>query len=494
MTTPELIMIPIPAIGHLPPIFEFSKRLVSRNDRLSVTIVLIRTPFTPEVDSFSDSLADSCDPNRIKFIRISGQTLPSPESIRSIQTFFPQFLDSQKDAVREALLADRANRGSPVSTVVGVVADILTTAVVEEVGKELGVPTYLFHPSSAAFLGQLLSFPAEFRPEVAAGDPDGEITFPSYVNPVPNKLLPSIMLDGEGYATVNDHIRRFRKMKGIVLNSYVEIEARAVRYLEGTNMAPGNSSPPVFCVGPVIDAKGQGKLGEITTNSSIEKIMTWLDDQPRNSVVLLCFGSVGSFSDAQLKEIAAGLELAEHQRFLWVIREAPSKEAPGMPKDYLDYSESGGLAGKLGEGFLDRTKGRGIVCGWVPQAAVLAHAAVGGFVSHCGWNSVLESLWHGVPVLAWPMYAEQQMNAFYLATELGLAVEMRVDYRMEEDTVVKGDEIAKKIERVMDGNSETRRKVKEMSEAARRAVVEGGSSFDAFGGFVDLIMKNKPID
>ncbi|CAI0374446.1 unnamed protein product [Linum tenue] len=494
MTNPELIMIPIPAIGHLPPIFEFSKRLVSRNDRLSVTIVLIRTPFTPEVDSFSDSLAASCDPNRIKFIRISGQSLPSPESILSIHTFFPQFLDSHKDAVREALLADRANRGSPVSTVVGVVADILTTAVVEEVGKELGVPTYLFYPSSAAFLGQLLRFPAEFRPEVAAGDPDGEIMFPSYVNPVPNKLLPSIMLDGEGYASVNDHIRRFRGMKGIVLNSYLELEARAAMSLEGKDMA-GNSLPPVFCVGPVIDAKGQGKLGEIT-NSSVEKIMTWLDDQPRNSVVLLCFGSVGSFSDAQLKEIAAGLELAEGQRFLWVIREAPSKEALGMPKDYLDYSESGGLAGNLGEGFLERTKGRGIVCGWVPQAAVLAHEAVGGFVSHCGWNSVLESLWHAVPVLAWPMYAEQQMNAFYLVTELGLAVEMRVDYRMEEDTVVKGDEIAEKIERVMvDGrSSETRRKVKEMSEAARRAVVEGGSSFDAFGGFVDLVLKNKAID
>ncbi|CAL1385913.1 unnamed protein product [Linum trigynum] len=486
--TAELIMIPIPAIGHLPPVIEFSKRLISQTNRLSVTIVLIRTPYAPEIESFSDSLAASCDPDRIKFIRVSGPNIPPLESIKSAHTFFPQFLDSQKNAVREALLADRAKQsGSSVSTVVvGVVADILTTAVVEEVGRELEAPTYLFFPSCGAVLSMLLSFPAEFQPAVAAGDPDGEIFFPGFASHVPHRMLPATILEEEGYAALNEHVGRFREVKGILLNSYEELEAHAVESLVGNSLLP-----PVFCVGPVLDLKGQGKLGR--TSSSIEKIMTWLDDQPRDSVVFMCFGSVGSFSDAQLKEIAIGLELAEDRRFLWVMRESPPKEGFGMPKDYIAYSESA-LAGRLGEGFLERTEGRGMVCGWVPQAAVLAHEAVGGFVSHCGWNSTLESLWHGVPVLAWPMYGEQQMNAFYLVTELGLAVEMRADYRMEEGKVVKGEEVARKMELLMDGEGEVRRKVKEMSKAARRAVVEGGSSFDAYGGFVDLVMKNKPID
>ncbi|CAI0440082.1 unnamed protein product [Linum tenue] len=469
--TAELIMIPIPAIGHLPPVFEFSKRLISQTNRLSVTIVLIRTPFAPEIESFSDSLAASCDPDRIKFIRVSGPNIPPLESIKSAHTFFPQFLDSQKDAVREALLADRAKQsGSSVSTVVvGVVADILTTAVVEEVGRELEAPTYLFFPSCGAVLSMLLSFPAEFQPTVAAGDPDGEIFFPGFVNHVPHRMLPATILDEEGYAALNEHVGRFREVKGILLNSYEELEAHAVESLVGNSLLP-----PVFCVGPVLDLKGQGKLGK--TSSSIEKIMTWLDDQPESSVVFLCFGTMGRFGGDQVGEIARGLERSGH-RFLWALRRPPS-----------DYDD---LTNILPEGFSDRTVGNGRVVGWVPQKAVLAHKAVGGFVSHCGWNSILESLWFGVQVAVWPMYAEQQLNAFQLVVELGLATEIKISNRMTGDDkdIVSATEVERGIKRLMEeGVEERRAKLKKISEIARKTLMDGGSSFTSTNHFVRNVL------
>nr|AFJ52915.1 UDP-glycosyltransferase 1 [Linum usitatissimum] len=492
-------MVPIPAIGHLPPVVEFSKRITARNSQLSVTIVLIRTPFSPEVDSFSDRLAESCkDCKAINFIRISEPKFPPIDSYSSVHSFFPKFLDSQTDAVKQALAA-RFSGDSSVS-LAGIVVDILTTAMVD-LGKELGVPSYLFFPSCAAILGHLVHLPAMgYSPEVAVGDPDGEVVYPSFEHPMPNRILPAIVLDGQGYQELMGHTRKYNEVDGIVVNSYVGLESRAINILngkvDGVFRIGGKSFPPVFPVGPVLNLKGHATLGN--TKSLSEKAMTWLDDQPPQSVVFMCFGSLGSFTDAQLGEVAAGLERARHVRFLWVMRKISSGDSKWTPNDCEDYSPSSPALNALGEGFLERTRGRVMVCGWLPQAAILAHKAIGGFMSHCGWNSILESLWHGVPMLAWPMYAEQQMNAFYMTTELGLAVELRADYRIwksDEDgeMVVKGDEIARKIEMVMDKHSEVRKKVKEMSELGRRALNEGGSSFDGIDGFMDLVLKNKPM-
>ncbi|MCI68776.1 UDP-glucose flavonoid 3-O-glucosyltransferase 6-like, partial [Trifolium medium] len=81
--------------------------------------------------------------------------------------------------------------------------------------------------------------------------------------------------------------------------------------------------------------------------------------------------------------------------------------------------------------FLDRTAEIGKVIGWAPQVQVLAHPATGGFVSHCGWNSTLESIHYGVPIATWPLFADQQTNALELVSELKMGVEIALDYRME---------------------------------------------------------------
>ncbi|GKF66560.1 UDP-glycosyltransferase 71E1, partial [Tanacetum coccineum] len=177
-------------------------------------------------------------------------------------------------------------------------------------------------------------------------------------------------------------------------------------------------------------------------------------------------------------------------RFLWSLRRPPSKEAMGLPKEYENFKEV------LPDGFLERTSNVGKVIGWAPQTAVLSHPSLGGFVSHCGWNSTLESIWFGVPVAAWPLYAEQQINAFKLVVELGIAAEIKMDYKSNigpgggiNEMLVKADEIESGILRLMN-DSDMRRNVKQMKDKSRLTVTEGGSSYASIKRFIELVITN----
>ena len=118
---------------------------------------------------------------------------------------------------------------------------------------------------------------------------------------------------------------------------------------------------------------------------------------------------------------------------------------------------------------------------WVPQKDILAHAAVGGFVTHCGWNSILESLWFGVPVLPWPLDADQHFNAFVLVAHMGVAVAMEMDRKR--DNFVEAAELERAVRALMGGESEEGRKAREkaaeMKAVCRNAVADGGSSHAA---------------
>lgn len=245
-----------------------------------------------------------------------------------------------------------------------------------------------------------------------------------------------------------------------MVNTFGELEPHALQSLYDDSLLPR-----VYPIGPVLDLAGSAQWDPNPVQ--YKRIMEWLDRQPTASVVLLCFGSMGSMREKQVEEIAIGLERAGF-RFLWALREPPKAQLED-PTDYLNEVDV------LPDGFLERTAGMGLVCGWVPQAKVLGHDAVGGFVSHCGWNSILESLWHGVMVATWPLYAEQHLNAFQMVRELGLAVEISVDYRAGED-LVRAEAVEKGVRSVMEGSDEMRRKVKEMSEKCKSALMENGSS------------------
>jgi UDP:flavonoid glycosyltransferase YjiC (YdhE family) len=133
----------------------------------------------------------------------------------------------------------------------------------------------------------------------------------------------------------------------------------------------------------------------------------------------------------------------------------------------------------LPEGFLERTKERGMV--WpsrVPQMEILGHPALGAFVTHCGWNSIMESLWFGVPMIPWPIYAEQHLNAFEMVSEMHVTVDLKMDRK--KNNFVKGDELERAIRCLIEEDSETGRRVRakaeELKAACRKAVEQGGSS------------------
>lgn len=149
-------------------------------------------------------------------------------------------------------------------------------------------------------------------------------------------------------------------------------------------------------VGPMLPSVYFSALNSALDNlEGKDPCLQWLDKQPDGSTLYISFGSVAILSLTQLHELALGLE-ASGQRFLLVVRS--TQDADSL----------------LPEGFEERTKERGfVVNGWAPQLWVLSHDSVGGFLTHCGWNSSLESICRGVPMLTWPIQAEQAMNARY---------------------------------------------------------------------------------
>ncbi|KAJ9547312.1 hypothetical protein OSB04_019855 [Centaurea solstitialis] len=481
-TVAELVFIPAPGAGHIMSTIEIAKLLVSRDQQLSVTVLVIKPPPSPgsssaAVTTYIESLANKSI-DRIRFIELpQDENLPTRDP-KAPMTFFNEFIKSHCKYVRNAVADITSRPGS--GQVAGFVIDMFCTAMID-VANEFNVPTYVFYTSNAAFLGfqmYILSFSDDQnRDVVESTNSDATIPVPSFVNPVPKKVFPSVLQTKEGLDVARDFARKMKKSKAIMVNTFSELETHAVK-----SLSFDSSIPPVYTVGPLLNLEGgAGKPLD-------DDVMRWLDGQPPSSVVFLCFGSMGSFEKVQVTEIAHALEQSGYH-FVWSLRQPPSKETPtGNPSDYED------LRVVLPEGFLERTSEIGKVIGWAPQVALLAHRAVGGFVSHCGWNSMLESLWFGIPSATWPMYAEQQLNAFEMVVELGLAVEIKMDYKRDtrfnpEAEIVTADEIEGGIRRLMVDDT-IRAKVKEMSEKSRAAVAEGGSSYASVGRLIQDFIRN----
>ncbi|XP_030516478.1 anthocyanidin 3-O-glucosyltransferase 2-like [Rhodamnia argentea] len=482
MTSAELVFVPTPVMGHLVSMVEMAKLLVDRDPRLSISVLIMKPLFDSELDSYTSSLAASLDAARIRLIH-----LPPVNTDVEISSgnFHNRFIESNKPHIKRAV-ADLADSASSTRRLAAFVMDMFYTTMIDLAG-EFGVPSYVFFTSSAACLGLMLhlqSLQDEQHVDITEfKDSATELDFPSFANPLPAKVLPSKVLTKESVQPFLEHAKRIRAIKGIIVNTFAELEPHALGSLAGLG------APTVFPVGPILNLKGETKNKDDGSCRG-DDVMEWLDEQSPSSVVFLCFGSWGCFSADQVKEIARALEQSRH-RFLWSLRQPPPKGKVDVPRDFVDPAEV------LPEGFLDRTAGVGKVIGWAPQATVLAHPAVGGFVSHCGWNSTLESIWFGVPVATWPLYAEQQFNAFELVVELGLAVEIKMDYykdfMMERDFIVPAEKIEGGIRKLMeDVDSQRRKKVNEVREKSRKTLAEGGSSYMSLGHLIEDILSNMP--
>ncbi|XP_031111819.1 anthocyanidin 3-O-glucosyltransferase 2-like [Ipomoea triloba] len=478
----ELVFIPVPGMGHLVSAVGTAKLLLQARPQLSVTVLIMKLPFVsdPNVNSYIDSLlADESDNSRLKLI-------PLPEEADSLKGhtdtdlsfIFRVFLDSQKTKVRECVNEMLGCVGVR-RRLAGFVVDILCSTMMD-VADEFGVPTYVFYPSGAATLGLHLHLQSLNHHALEFKDSDPHLNIPTYSKPFPVNLLPNFLLDKTN--GIWDCTRQISQAKGIIVNTFFDLEPHALE-----SLSKDKRIPPVYPMGPILNLNSN-----YNKNRESEKQiwMKWLDDQPSSSVVFICFGSGGTFPEPQVKEIAYALERSG-QRFLWALRKPP---CPGslVPTEYTNHEEI------LPEGFLERTQSIGKVIGWAPQSEVLAHLSVGGFVCHCGWNSILESIWFGIPIATWPMCVDQHANAFQLVREIGMAVDVKMDYKIDSKDpktnvlivpeIVNAKEIEFGITSLMDHSTSNsvRTKAKEVKEKSRKALEEGGSSFN----FVESFFKN----
>ncbi|XP_019169712.1 PREDICTED: anthocyanidin 3-O-glucosyltransferase 2-like [Ipomoea nil] len=467
MKQAKVVFVSTPTIGNLVPVVEFSKLLSHQNQNLSVTVLLINMPQRPLIQSYIDSLASD---GNLEFLSLPAAEPPSPDQNRSTISFLSIWIENHEPHVRRALTKLKSDDDVRIA---GFFVDMFCTSFID-VAEELDIPCYLYFASPASFLSFMLHIPtldAQVPKNSEFGDAAKEYVIPGFENPVPVESFPPFMSKRheDTYLPFLQHAKRYRETRGVVVNTFKELESYCLGSMFG-----GNDVGPVYPIGPVVDREGPARWHPDSWNH--ELVMKWLDNQLSSSVVFLTTGSMGSLNPAQIREIATGLERAGY-RFLWSIREPP-KSKLDLPNDYTDLDHV------LPPGFSDRTKGKGMVCGWVPQVTILAHKAIGGFVSHCGWNSILEALCHGVPIGTWPIYAEQHLNAFQMVKELGLAVEITFDYK-DGITLVSAEDVERGVRKLMDGDDEVREKVKEYSEMCKRVWMKNGSSAVSLGKLIE---------
>ncbi|XXG48959.1 hypothetical protein AAC387_Pa02g3272 [Persea americana] len=459
-----LVFLPLPGAGHLVSSVELAKRLLEKQQCFCITVLLMhprlpstKSAITSSITSYVQSVALS-NPS-IHFVDLPLVDF-AYQNNQNLMTFISLFIDMHKSHVKEAIKRISSSSSSLPTRIAAMIIDFFSTTMID-VGKELGIPTYIYVPSGAALLGLMLyvptldvKIPCEFK------DYQGDVEVPGML-PMPPLVMPEPIMDKkiDAYGHFVSHGRRFRETDGLIVNTFAELEPTELKSIANGECLPDHHpTPPVYPVGPLL------ALDNKSQDLETSQLMEWLDLQPHSSVIFLCFGSRGAFSAPQLKEMALGLERSGH-RFLWSLQCRSSTDP--------DLEEI------LPDGFLERTKGQGLVFqSWAPQVAILGHVAVGGFVSHCGWNSTLESIWFGVPILAWPLYAEQKLNAFQLVKDYGLAVGLSMDY--EKDGWVSAEEVEKGVRSLMgesDEGQKVRERAKDMAEASKKAVAQGGSSF-----------------
>ncbi|KAA8541089.1 hypothetical protein F0562_025052 [Nyssa sinensis] len=246
---------------------------------------------------------------------------------------------------------------------------------------------------------------------------------------------------------------------GLVINTFNDLEKVYLDYLKEEL-----GHDRVWAVGPILPSADDHMSRPIERGGSSSdlgsNILSWLDKCDDHKVVYVCFGSKAVLTNKQMEELALGLEKSG-AKFIWCVKE---QNKGHVEEEY----------GVIPIGFEDRVVGRGLVIKeWVPQTLILKHRAVGAFLTHCGWNSVLEGLIAGVPMLTWPMGAEQFVNATLLVDELKVAIRVCEGAQ----AIPSSTDIARMVAKSVCENCVERVRTMELHEAALGAIKKGGSSF-----------------
>ncbi|KAF8395302.1 hypothetical protein HHK36_019245 [Tetracentron sinense] len=464
----HFVLIPLMAQGHMIPMTDMARLFAQRG----VMVTLVTTPL-----------------NAFRFQTTIDRATKSGLQIRLIQLRFPcaeaglpegcENLDAlpSTDMIKQFLAATSMLQ-QPLEQLLGELQPLPSCIISDNtlpwtshIARNLHIPRLIFHGMSCFTLlctrNLLLykvheSVTSESEAFVVPGMPD-RIEFTKAQLP-PTLHIPSDFQD------VVDQMREAELTAyGVVVNSFYELEPG---YVKEYQKAKGNK---VWCIGPVslcnketVDKVERGNKASIDENQCLK----WLDSKEPNSVVYACLGSLSRLRPSQLIELGLGLE-ASNRPFIWVIG---------------DQNKSSDFSKWLSEeGFEERTRGRGLLIrGWAPQVLILSHPAMGGFLTHCGWNSTLEGVCAGVPMITWPLFSEQFYNE-KIAVQIWrigvrVGVESSVPWGEGEKAVgvlVKREEVKEAVEALMDEGEEgkeRRKRARDLQEMAKKAMEVEGSS------------------
>lgn len=471
-----MVFFPYMAQGHMLPMIDIAKLFAARG----VSVTIITTPanaplIRPTIDHYNSpinlhlipfpsaavGLPDGCE-NRI--------SLPS-ESLRGNFYRGIAMLRQPFDNVLKDLRPDC------------VVTDMFMPWTYH-VATERGIPRLVFDGSG--FLSRCADDVFERHRPLDNLPPNAS----SFIHPgLPHRieLLLSQTLEHSkrppGQATTGfDIINNQRKevdpkSYGVLVNSFYELEPDFVEhYRNVVGRKAWHIGPVSLCNQNVADKSLRG-AGQLSLDG--DRCLKWLERQKPGSVVYVCFGSATVFVGEQIREIALGLEAAGHP-FVWVVRNANEEWFPKGFEERINIE---------GKGMLIR--------GWAQQLMILNHDAVGGFVTHCGWNSVLEGISAGLPIVTWPLFAEQFYNEKLLVqlVKVGVEVGSKVYSLTSEYRPVVGAALVEEaVRRVMGDGEEAegrRRRAKDLGEKARRAVEKGGSSYNDIGNLINELLERK---
>ncbi|GMH02841.1 hypothetical protein Nepgr_004680 [Nepenthes gracilis] len=315
------------------------------------------------------------------------------------------------------------------------------------------------------FVNKLSNLPTSEDPEITVKLPGipllNTVDLPSFL--LPSNRLDSILI------LVYETLENIKKFKWVLANSFYELEKDVIDGI--SNLVSIKS------VGPLIPTKllGENEIPEIGIDmwKAEDKCLDWLNQKSESSVIYAAFGSIAVLSRTQMENVANALKNT-NMDFIWVVK----------PPDYPVHEGEG----EVPEGFLDEIKEKGMVVPWCHQTSVLSHPSIACFLTHCGWNSVLEAISAGVPLIGFPQWSDQPTNSKLMADVFGVGLRVWP----EKDGVVSSQALVTCIEEVVSGHraAEFRAKATEWKLAARGAVATGGSSDQNIQWFVNEIVKN----
>ncbi|KAK1436145.1 hypothetical protein QVD17_01921 [Tagetes erecta] len=434
----HIAIFPSPGIGHLIPFTELAHRLLLHR-RLFITFIIptaAGTTLKPQNDILNAM------PETISSIFLPPVNINDLPNDVALATRISLTVTRSLPALRQTL-NDLTSSQSVKKSPSALVVDLFGPPSFE-IAKDFNIPPYLFSTVSAMTLVSIFHTPILDQMYACEYiDLPEPVRLPGCV-PIPGADIAEPLNDkkNEAYSRVVEIAKLYSLAKGVLVNSFLELEPGPFKAMEEGEWC----KPEIYSVGPLIRSGSGNQTGEGF------ECLKWLDKHPVGSVLFVSFGSGGTLSQKQLNELAFGLEQSG-QKFLWVV-----KSPQGKSDASYFYSQTRiEPCEVLPEGFLERVEDRGLVMSyWVPQVEILSHVSTGGFLTHCGWNSILESVVCGVPMVAWPLYAEQKQNAVLLTDGLGVACRVKADGQ----GVVGRDEINKCVRSLMEGEDGRKMRLK----------------------------------